>query len=106
MNSNVTLTPGYYGTRGLRAMSENIMSKFSPLLRKIAVKDRLVSTRGVTGYVQTVLVPELAVRLIGEDMGVGEDGARQIMRESVGKEDLLNEEIEDVVILQGDGYEN
>ena len=107
MKSDVTLTPGYYGTRGLRAMSENVMYEFSPQLRKIAVTDRLVSARGVTGYVQMVLVPELAVRLIAEDMSVGVDEARRIMKESVGFGDLLNEEIEDVVVLQeGDGYDN
>jgi hypothetical protein len=104
MKSDVTLTPGYYGTRGLRAMSENIMYEFSPQLRKIAVADRLVSARGVTGYVQMVLVPELAVRLIAEDMSVGVDEARQIMKDSVGFGDLLNEEIEDVVVLQEDDW--
>lgn len=73
------------------------MDKFSAQLRRIAVTDRLVAARGVTGYVQTVLVPELAVRLIREDMGVGVEDARQVMRESVGIGDLLNEEVEDVV---------
>jgi hypothetical protein len=96
-NSDNSLTPGYYGSRGFRAMSENIMDKFSAQLRRIAVTDRLVAARGVTGYVQTVLVPELAVRLIREDMGVGVEDARQVMRESVGIGDLLNEEVEDVV---------
>jgi len=97
-NSNNSLTPGYYGSRGFRAMSENIMDKFSAQLREIAVTDRLVAARGVTGYVQTVLVLELAVRLIREDMGVGVEDARQIMRESVGIGDLLSEEVGDVVV--------
>ncbi len=70
-NSNIS-SPGYYGLRGFRAMSENIMSKFSPLLRRIAVKDRLVAARGVPGYVQNVLVSELAARLIGKDTALGE----------------------------------
>jgi hypothetical protein len=96
-NSNVFI-PGYYGSRGLRAMSENIMSKFSPHLRRIAVKDRLVAARGVTGYVQNVLVPELAVKLIAEDMGLEVEEARQVMRDSAGLGDLLNEEVEDVVV--------
>lgn len=96
-NSRNSLTPGYYGSRGFRAMSENIMDKFSSQLRRIAVTDRLVAARGVTGYVQTVLVPELAVRLICEDMNLGVEEARQVMRESVDLGDLLNEEIEDVV---------
>lgn len=96
-NSDNSLTPGYYGSRGFRAMSENIMDKFSSQLRRIAVTDRLVAARGVTGYVQTVLVPELAVRLICEDMSLGVEEARQVMRESMGLGDLLNEEVEDVV---------
>lgn len=96
-NSDNSLTPGYYGSRGFRAMSENIMDKFSSQLRRIAITDRLVAARGVTGYVQTVLVPELAVRLICEDMSLGVEEARQVMRESVGLGDLLNEEVEDIV---------
>lgn len=96
-NSDNSLTPGYYGSRGFRAISENIIDKFSSQLRRIAITDRLVAARGVTSYVQTVLVPELAVRLICEDMGLAVEEARQVMRESVGIGDLLNEEVEDVV---------
>ncbi len=73
------------------------MDKFSSQLRRIAVTDRLVAARGVTSYVQNVLVPELAVRLICEDLGLEVEEARQVMRESVGLGDLLNEEVEDVV---------
>lgn len=102
-NSN-TITPGYYGSRGLRAMSENIISKFSPHLRKIAVQDRLVAARGVTGYVHNVLVPEMAVRLIGEDMAVGVEEARQILKDSASIGDLLSEEVEDVVIWNGEDH--
>ena len=83
-------------------MSENIMKKFSPYLRTIAVTDRLVAARGVPGYVQSVLVPELAVRLISEDMKCGVEEARQIMRDSAGLGDLLNEEVEDVVVWNGE----
>jgi hypothetical protein len=78
-------------------MSENIIDKFASQLRRIAVTDRLVSSRGVTSYVQNVLVPELAVKLICEDMSLGVEEARQVMRESVALGDLLNEEVEDVV---------
>ncbi len=67
------------------------------------MQDQVVSARGVTVYVQTVLVLELAVRLITEDIMVDDEEARKIMRDSVGIG-----EIEDVVILQegADGYEN
>jgi hypothetical protein len=100
-NSN-TLTLGYYGPRDFRAMSESIIDKFSSHLRKIAVKDRLVAARGVVGYVQNVLLLELAVRLISEDMECGVEEARQVMRDSAGLGDLLNEEVEDVVVWNGE----
>ncbi|KAK3695298.1 RTC4-like domain-containing protein [Podospora appendiculata] len=102
LKSESNLTPGYYGIRGLRAMSENLIGQFSSLLRKRAVQDRLVSARGHTAYVQTVLVPELAVRLIKEDMDVGDEEARRIMKESISVGELLNEEEADVVLSDDD----
>ncbi|KAH8814959.1 RTC4-like domain-containing protein [Xylogone sp. PMI_703] len=102
------LTPGYYGTRGLRAISENIMQNFSPLLKKRAVKDRLIAARGVTGFVQAVLVPEVTVLLIMEDMNIGVEDARTVMSESAGIGELVNDEIRDVVLRAPDdeGDEN
>jgi hypothetical protein len=94
------LTPGYYGTRGLRVMTETLIDHFSALLRKVAVQDRVVSARGQTTFVQCVLVPELGVRLIMDDMHVDEQEARDIMKESVSVGELLNEEEEDVVLLE------
>ncbi|RKU46157.1 hypothetical protein DL546_007910 [Coniochaeta pulveracea] len=96
------LTPGYYGTKGLRVMTEKLIEQFSALLRKAAVKDRVVSARGQTTFVQCVLVPELAVRLIMEDMAVDEEEARDIMKESISIGELLNEEEGDVVVLDDD----
>lgn len=76
------------------------MSKFSPKLRRLAASDKLISSSGVTGYVQAVLVPELAVMLVKEDMSVDDDErAREILRESVEIGDLLNEEEDEVVQL-------
>lgn len=95
MTSN--LTPGYYGTRGLRAISENIMHKFTPLLKKRIVEDKLMSARGFTPYVQSVLVPEVASRLIMEDLSVTLEKARDVLTESVEVGELLNDEIRDVV---------
>lgn len=106
MSSDMPAGPGYYGSRGLRAMSENIMNKFSPQLRRIAVRDRLVAARGVIGYVQAVLVPELAVQLIREDMEVTTEEARRIMSESVGLGDILNDELQDVVVAREDEVHN
>jgi len=96
MTSN--LTPGYYGSRGLRAISENLMQKFSPLLKKMAIQDRLISARGPTAFVQSVLVPEVTVRLIMEDMKVEIEEARKILTDSVGVGELVHEEIRDVVM--------
>ncbi|TVY85483.1 hypothetical protein LSUE1_G000160 [Lachnellula suecica] len=95
MTSN--LTPGYYGGRGLRIMSENIMHEFTALLKKKAVKDRRISSRGPTAFVQSVLVPEVTVLLIMEDMNVEVEEARNILEESAGVGELIHEEIRDVV---------
>ena len=91
------LTPGYYGPRGLRAISENIMGRFTPLLKRRSVKDRLISARGVTPYVQSVLVPEVAVLMIMDDLAVDIEEARDILTESSAIGELVNEEIRDVV---------
>lgn len=90
-------TPGYYGERGFRVMQEGIFARFSKLLRKRAVEDGLVSARGYSLYVQAVLVPELAARLVMEDMGVGAEAARGILKESSWVGDLLCEDEGDVV---------
>lgn len=97
LKMTTNLTPGYYGTRGLRAISENIMHKFTPLLKKTIVDDKVMSARGVTPYVQSVLVPEVASRLIMADMKVSLEKAREILSESADVGELLNEEIRDVV---------
>lgn len=78
-------------------MQEGIFARFSDLIRQRTVEDRLVSGRGHLIFVQAVLVPELAVRLVMEDMGVGEEAARRIMQESVEVGRLLCDEDEDVV---------
>lgn len=106
LKSEGNLTPGYYGMRGLRLMSESLVNEFSSELRKRAVQDRLVSKRGYMVYVQSVLVPELAVRLIMEDMSqegtekVTEEQARTIMKDSTWVGELLNEEDADHVLYE------
>lgn len=85
--------PGYYGLRGMSAMTESVVDSFSSLLRERAPLDRLISARGHTGYVQSVLVPELGVRMIKEDMGIADDEeARRVMRESRAVGVILNDE--------------
>ncbi|KAH7376483.1 RTC4-like domain-containing protein [Plectosphaerella cucumerina] len=90
-----SLAPGYYGNRGLRLMSEHIIEHFSERLREKAVDDQVISGRGTTVFVSKVLVPELATRLIMEDMSVGLRDARQILVESVDMGDLLQDDVAD-----------
>lgn len=97
LKTDDSVTPGYYGPRGLRFMTDFIMRRLSSVIRKRAVEDRLISARSYTGYVQAVLVPELAVRLVVEDMGVGDKEARDILRDSIEVGELLHEETGDVV---------
>ncbi|KAK4181014.1 RTC4-like domain-containing protein [Triangularia setosa] len=97
LSSDENLTPGYYGIRGLRQMSENLIQEFSSVLRKRALEDSLISARGHTAYLQAVLVPELATRLVMEDMIVEEEEARGILVESSWVGELVNDEIADVV---------
>lgn len=96
------LIPGYYGSRGLRAISENLMEKFHVKLHKMATTDKLIMKRGQAGYVQEVLVPEIAVKLICEDLGIKPDAAREVMRESSSMGEAVNEEIVDVVVPRDD----
>ncbi|KAI1111355.1 RTC4-like domain-containing protein [Nemania sp. NC0429] len=100
LTSQDNLTPGYYGPRGLQVMTEFIMGALSDVIRRRAVEDKLISARSYTGYVQTVLVPELAVRLIMEDMSVTEERAREVLMESVEIGELLYEEDRDVVRIE------
>lgn len=86
-------TPGYYGLRGMSVMTETLIETFSSLLRERAPSDNVISARGYTAYVQSVLVPELAVRLIQKDMGdISAEEARNIMEKSRAIGELLNDE--------------
>ncbi|KAL2871067.1 RTC4 family protein [Aspergillus lucknowensis] len=88
---------GYYGTRGSGKMLQAITSRFARKLRRLAAEDHIVKQAGVVVYAQAVLVPELAVRLIKEDMKVDDDSARQIMRESIEVGEKLNFALNDTV---------
>ncbi|KIW07916.1 uncharacterized protein PV09_01825 [Verruconis gallopava] len=81
---------GYYGSKGLDVMTEHIVNNFATDIRNHAASDKVVAARGVTGYIQMVLVLELATLLIKEDMKVDESKARQIMSESTAMGELLN----------------
>ncbi|KAL4780884.1 RTC4-like domain-containing protein [Aspergillus varians] len=88
---------GYYGTRGSERMLQAITARFARRLRRLATEDHIVKQAGVVAYSQAVLVPELAVRLIKEDMNVDDDSARQIMRESIDIGEKLNPTPNDAV---------
>ncbi|KAK9854701.1 uncharacterized protein MYU51_003941 [Penicillium brevicompactum] len=91
------ITCGYYGTRGASHILDALVDRFSRSLRRLSATDRLVKTAGVAGYAQCVLVPELAMRLVKQDMSVDDEGARQIMRESMHIGQRLHPEGNDVV---------
>ena len=74
------------------------MSRFSSKLRRLAASDKLISSGGVSRYVQAVLVPEMAVLLVMDDMNVDEDKARKALRDSVDLGNLLNEEEDEIII--------
>lgn len=83
-------------------MSENIMDKFSPQLKVLAPQDKVIFALGIPQYVGMVLVPELAVRLIREDMNVSLVEAREILKDSAPVGDLLQEELDEVVVREAD----
>lgn len=88
-------TPGYYGPRGAHVMLETIMRKMANQIRDVGTNDRLIAGGGVSAFAQSVLVPELGVHLVMEDLKVGEDEARLVMRETVEMGELLNDEDEE-----------
>ncbi|KAL4922742.1 RTC4-like domain-containing protein [Aspergillus aurantiobrunneus] len=92
-----TISCGYYGTRGSGRMLQTITTRFARKLRRLATEDHIVKQAGVVAYSQAVLVPELAVIFIKEDMGVDDDSARQIMRESIDLGEKLNPAPNDIV---------
>ncbi|TGO79353.1 hypothetical protein BELL_0035g00120 [Botrytis elliptica] len=106
MKSSTNLIPGYYGSRGLRLISENIMHEFTPLLKYRAPLDRLIAARSTAAFVDSVVVPEVTVLLIKEDMNVSDEEARTILTDSSEMGDLVNEEIKDVVTLRPEDKES
>jgi hypothetical protein len=83
-------------------MTDHIVRHFADELRDLAVSDSLIGASGVaggvSGFVQAVLVPEVAVALVQEDMKVNEKRAREILKESLELGELLNEEAHEEVV--------
>ena len=105
-DDELEIKPGYYGSKGEKLMTEHILGHFVDELRDLAVSDSLVGASGVaggvSGFVQAVLVPEVAVALVKEDMKVDEKRARVILKESLELGELLNEEAHEQVESEGD----
>jgi RTC4-like domain len=72
---------------------EHILAEFGPELRRRSDSDRLIRATGVSDFVITVLVPELAVMLVKEDMKVCDKTARQVLQESASLGETLHEDI-------------
>ena len=62
----------------------------------MAASDRIIAASGTAGYVQAVLVPELALLLMQDDLKIDETEARKVLQESSEIGELLHE----------DSYEN
>lgn len=75
------LQPGYYGPRGAIIIAETLRRLFIDT-KKLTIS--LSSPQAPMHYLQEVLVPEAAVRLIQEDYnGISAEDARKIMFESL-----------------------
>lgn len=84
---------------------DHIVSHLSDDIRKQAKRDKLVASSGVqggvSGFVQAVLVPHLAERLIKEDMNLKGDWfskARDIVAESYELGEILHPEVEERIV--------
>jgi len=85
-----------------RDRTDFILADFAKALRDRATKDELFAASGVqggvSGFVQAVLVPELAVSLVSEDLGAqSERDPVDIVAESAELGDLLHPDVEDRV---------
>jgi hypothetical protein len=96
--------PGYYGPRGRRLITEAVMALLSAEIKKSA--DPVVQTSGPATFVQAVLVPEVAARLIMEDLQCDQERAEEVREATFEMGALLHEEVEDMVELaEGDEEE-
>ncbi|UPX11308.1 uncharacterized protein EKO05_0001918 [Ascochyta rabiei] len=87
--------PGYYGPRGRRLITESVMALLSKPIQRCS--DPVVQASGPATFVQAVLVPEVAIRLIMEDCRCDWDAAEERRERTFDMGLLLNEEIEDHV---------
>lgn len=81
------------------------MERFAVKMSRLAKYDSIIQKAGPAVYAQSVLVPELAVRLVKEDMNVDDDAARQILRESIKLGQKVNPAPDDVVPIPEEAEE-
>lgn len=87
--------PGYYGPRGSAILLHTFTRHFGNLVRQAEKTDNIIALGGASAFIQAVLVPEAAVRLIAEDMGTDEDEARLILDDSMELGVFFNSEEHD-----------
>lgn len=66
-----------------------IIDRFSALLRRFAVTKPVIKEASVAAYVDMILAPDTALRLIMEDLNLGVVDALGVMEESHEMGDLL-----------------
>jgi len=99
--------PGYYGPRGMELISEIMMKSFGMYIRnKESLMDGVNFCGGVTGFVSSVIVPEVGVRLIMDDMDVNWKEACQIMKDSVAYGNVINPNVDVISDDGGDSEED
>lgn len=96
--------PGYYGPRGRRQITESVMALLSNEIKRC--RDAVVQTSGPATFVQAVLVPEVAVRLIMDDCHCDWDAAEDVRERTYDMGVLLNDEIDDCLDLVPDSDEH
>lgn len=92
MKEDQNMNPGYYGPRGLTVMSDYIVRQFGDELKKRALTDDVIASRGSAAFIQCVLVGELGTRMIMDDMGVDNARALEIIEESKALGSMINDD--------------
>ena len=100
LDDDPAVHPGYYGARGRRLIAESVMSLLHAEIKRSA--DPVVLTSGPASFVQAVMVPEVAVRLIMEDLTCDAEHAEEVRERTYEMGVLLHEEVEDEVVVADD----
>ena len=87
------LRPGYYGPRGTELIIKTVAGMFLTT-RKLKMKH--TTPQSPREFAYEVLVPEVALRLIGEDRGIELVEARMVMKESAAFGEVVHDVEDDV----------